>query len=216
MAAAGCHLHEDLTQLAVMWFLRALLNLPRFWQLVCTCRSLFSPSPSGRGRADRLSGLQLVDRPPREATQNSRCSTTGHRRCGLGPLGAFTRCGDWSIMCLCKLPFEADWYRAARVSRRRTSAIRTSTNLSSQQLDEPFLRWLQRATARWSRSCRGRGRRKSRRTWMLSCETASSFAIGVRGSIRDRRLQRPKPRWRRGGLLRISAHLAFMSAGHPN
>ena len=39
MAAAGCRLHADLTDLAVMWFLRALLNLDKFWELA--------------GRADR-------------------------------------------------------------------------------------------------------------------------------------------------------------------
>lgn len=39
MAQAGCHLHSDLTALAVMWFLRALLNLHKFLALA--------------GRADR-------------------------------------------------------------------------------------------------------------------------------------------------------------------
>jgi len=33
MAAAGCLLVADLTQLAVMWFLRVLLNLHKFWGL---------------------------------------------------------------------------------------------------------------------------------------------------------------------------------------
>jgi lipid-A-disaccharide synthase len=39
MAKAGCQLHADLTALAVMWFLRALWNLDKFWELA--------------GRADR-------------------------------------------------------------------------------------------------------------------------------------------------------------------
>ena len=39
MAAAGCQLHEDLTKLAVMWFVRVLCDLDKFWDLV--------------GRADR-------------------------------------------------------------------------------------------------------------------------------------------------------------------
>ena len=34
MAAAGCRLHTDLTALAVMWFLRVLINLHKFWGLV--------------------------------------------------------------------------------------------------------------------------------------------------------------------------------------
>ena len=33
MADAGCILLEDLTQLAVMWLLRVLLNLHHFWSL---------------------------------------------------------------------------------------------------------------------------------------------------------------------------------------
>ena len=33
MAAAGCELHEDLTKLAVMWLLHALLNIHKFWNL---------------------------------------------------------------------------------------------------------------------------------------------------------------------------------------
>ena len=35
MAAAGCRLHADLTQLAVMWLTRVLVNLHKF--LACWC-----------------------------------------------------------------------------------------------------------------------------------------------------------------------------------
>ena len=31
MAQAGCELHADLTKFAVMWFLRVLLNIHKFW-----------------------------------------------------------------------------------------------------------------------------------------------------------------------------------------
>jgi len=41
MAAAGCHLHEDLTQLAVMWFLRVFLNLHKFLALVSRAEKYF-------------------------------------------------------------------------------------------------------------------------------------------------------------------------------
>ena len=34
MRQAGCEVHADLTELAVMWFLRAILNLHRFWGLL--------------------------------------------------------------------------------------------------------------------------------------------------------------------------------------
>jgi lipid-A-disaccharide synthase len=33
MAAAGCHLHTDLTRFAVMWFWRVLINLHHFYML---------------------------------------------------------------------------------------------------------------------------------------------------------------------------------------
>ena len=42
MAAAGCLLHEDLTQLAVMWFFRVLLHLHRFWNLVVRADRYFN------------------------------------------------------------------------------------------------------------------------------------------------------------------------------
>ena len=61
MAAAGCELHADLTALAVMFLLRALLHLPKFLALAQPGRSLFSPSSARRRGAHRLSGIQLVD-----------------------------------------------------------------------------------------------------------------------------------------------------------
>ena len=41
MAAAGCDLHADLTQLAVMWFLRVLLNLHKFLNLASRADRFF-------------------------------------------------------------------------------------------------------------------------------------------------------------------------------
>src|SRR5204862_923610 len=41
MAAAGCALHEDLTKLAVMWLLRVLVNIHKFWNLVCRADRYF-------------------------------------------------------------------------------------------------------------------------------------------------------------------------------
>ncbi len=49
MAAAGCRLHEDLTKLAVMWLVRVLLNIHRFWGLVSKADRYFrhrAPTPS--------------------------------------------------------------------------------------------------------------------------------------------------------------------------
>ena len=41
MAAAGCRLHTDLTQLAVMWVAQALLHLPKFLRLLSQADQYF-------------------------------------------------------------------------------------------------------------------------------------------------------------------------------
>ena len=55
MAAAGCQLHADLTTLAVMWFLRAILNLHKFLALVSRADRYF--------RHVRPDAVVLVDYP---------------------------------------------------------------------------------------------------------------------------------------------------------
>ena len=65
MAAAGCRLHSDLTVLAVMWFARAHSEHAQVLESGLSGRPLLPPPSAGRSGADRLSGLQLVDRPPR-------------------------------------------------------------------------------------------------------------------------------------------------------
>ena len=110
MAAAGCQLHADLTELAVMWFLRVLLNLPRFWQLVCQADRYF--------RHQRPDAVILIDYPGFNWWIARRAKA--HRipvfYYGAPQMWAWA---GWRIgkMCrlvdhvLCKLPFEADWYR---------------------------------------------------------------------------------------------------------
>ncbi len=55
MEAAGCQLHADLTALAVMWFLRALVNLHKFWDLVSRADRFF--------RHHRPDAVVLIDYP---------------------------------------------------------------------------------------------------------------------------------------------------------
>ena len=55
MAAAGCRLHADLTRLAVMWFARAVANLPTFWDLASRADRYF--------RHHRPDAVVLVDYP---------------------------------------------------------------------------------------------------------------------------------------------------------
>jgi hypothetical protein len=55
MAAAGCQLLADLTELAVMWFLRVVLNLHRFWSFYRSARLYF--------RDQRPDAVVLIDYP---------------------------------------------------------------------------------------------------------------------------------------------------------
>ncbi len=128
MAAAGCHLHTDLTALAVMWFLRVLLNIHKFLALARPGRSLFSPSSPRRRRADRLSRLQLVDRPPGQGPRHSGVLLRPAADLGLGHRGASKKMRRFVDHVLCSLPFEARWFAQRRLQRhvRRPSVLRRS------------------------------------------------------------------------------------------
>ncbi|MBX7167178.1 MAG: lipid-A-disaccharide synthase [Pirellulales bacterium] len=55
MQAAGCELHEDLTKLAVMWFLRVFWNIRTFLQLLARAEQFFA--------TERPDAVVLVDYP---------------------------------------------------------------------------------------------------------------------------------------------------------
>jgi lipid-A-disaccharide synthase len=110
MAAAGCQLHADLTELAVMWFGRALANLHKFWDLA--------------GRADRYfrhhrpHAVILIDYPGFNWWIAWRAKIHGI------PVFYYTPPQIWawatwrakkmrrlSDHVLCSLPFEEAWFR---------------------------------------------------------------------------------------------------------
>jgi lipid-A-disaccharide synthase len=110
MAAAGCNLHADLTELAVMWFGRALANLHKFWNLA--------------GRADRYfrhhrpDAVVLIDYPGFNWWIAWRAKIHGI------PVFYYTPPQIWawatwrakkmrrlSDHVLCSLPFEEAWFR---------------------------------------------------------------------------------------------------------
>ena len=110
MAAAGCRLHADLTELAVMWFGRAVANLHKFWDLA--------------GRADRYfrhhqpDAVVLVDYPGFNWWIAWRAKIHGI------PVFYYTPPQIWawatwrakkmrrlSDHVLCSLPFEEPWFR---------------------------------------------------------------------------------------------------------
>ncbi len=110
MAAAGCELHADLTRLAVMWFLRVLLNLHHFIGLLWRADRYF-----GESRPD---AVILIDYPGfnwwiARAAKKHGIPVFYY---GVPQLWAWA---GWRIKkmrrlvdhVLCKLPFEEAWYR---------------------------------------------------------------------------------------------------------
>jgi len=110
MQAAGCELHEDLTQFAFMWFLQVLLNIRHFWRLYQQARGYFAEH--------RPAAVVLIDYPGfnwwiARAAKQQQIPVFYY---GAPQIWAWAR---WRIKkmrrlvdhVLCKLPFEADWYR---------------------------------------------------------------------------------------------------------
>ena len=110
MAAAGCQLHEDLTKLAVMWFVRVLLNLHRFWGLASRADRYF--------RHERPDAVVLIDYPGFNWWIARRAKAHGIPVFYYGTPQIWAWAG-WRIKkmrrfvdhVLCKLPFEEAWYR---------------------------------------------------------------------------------------------------------
>jgi len=110
MNAVGCHLHADLTDLAVMWFGRALANLHKFWDLA--------------GRADRYfrhhrpDAVVLIDYPGFNWWIAWRAKIHGIPVFYYTPPQIWAW-GTWRAKkmrrltdhVLCSLPFEEAWFR---------------------------------------------------------------------------------------------------------
>lgn len=137
MAAAGCQLHADLTQLAVMWFARALLNLHKFWDLASRADRYM--------RHHRPDAVVLVDYPGFNWWIARRAKVHGI------PVFYYTPPQIWAWApwrvkkmrrlvdhVLCSLPFEESWFRqrgchATFVGHPFFDEVRRQT------LDETFL-----------------------------------------------------------------------------
>ena len=110
MAAAGCQLLADLTQLAVMWFLRAVLNIHKFWALYQQAQQAF--------RESRPDAVVLIDYPGFNWWIARAAKRHGIPVFYYGVPQMWAWAG-WRVRkmrrlvdhVLCKLPFEETWYR---------------------------------------------------------------------------------------------------------
>jgi lipid-A-disaccharide synthase len=110
MAAAGCELHTDLTALAVMWFLRVLLNFHKFLALVSQADRYF--------RHQRPDAVVLIDYPGFNWWIARRAKAHGIPVLYYCPPQIWAW-ASWRIKkmrryvdhILCALPFEETWFR---------------------------------------------------------------------------------------------------------
>ncbi len=111
MADAGCQLHADLTSLAVMWFLRAILNLHKFIALLWRADRYF--------RDHRPVALVLVDYPGFNWWMARRAKARGIPVFYYAPPQIWAW-ASWRVKkmrrfvdhVLCSLPFEQSWLRS--------------------------------------------------------------------------------------------------------
>ncbi len=110
MAEAGCHLHTDLTALAVMWLFRVLVNLHKFWGLVSRADRFF--------RHHRPDAVVLIDYPGFNWWIARRAKVHGVPVFYYTPPQIWAW-AQWRIKkmrrfvdhILAALPFEAEWFQ---------------------------------------------------------------------------------------------------------
>lgn len=138
MAEAGCRLHADLTQLAVMWIARVLVNLHKFIGLLVQADRYF--------RDERPDAVILIDYPGFNWWIARRAKARGIPvfYYGAPQLWAWAshrvkKMRTYVDHVLCKLPFEEAWFRkrgcnATYVGHPYFDELRT------RQLDQAFIR----------------------------------------------------------------------------
>lgn len=138
MESAGCQLHTDLTQYAVMWFFRVLIQLHRFYGLYRRADRFLA--------TERPDAVVLIDYPGFNWWIARAAKRHGIPVFYYGVPQMWAWAG-WRIKkmrrlvdhVLCKLPFEADWYQA-RGCRATYVGHPYFDETTRHQLDEEFLR----------------------------------------------------------------------------
>jgi lipid-A-disaccharide synthase len=141
MAAAGCKLHEDLTKLAVMWFLNVFLNIHKFWNLASKADRYF--------RHHRPDAVVLIDYPGFNWWIARRAKAHGIPVFYYGVPQLWAWAG-WRIRkmrrfvdhVLCKLPFEEKWY-GERGCNATFVGHPYFDQLRAEKLDTKFIQQLQ-------------------------------------------------------------------------
>lgn len=137
MRVAGCELHEDLTALAVMWFLRVLLNFHKFLNLLSKADRYF--------RQHKPDAVVLIDYPGFNWWIARRAKAHNIPVFYYAPPQIWSW-GSWRVKkmrrfvdhVLCALPFETKWFQehgcnATFVGHPYFDEVRR------QQLDQKFL-----------------------------------------------------------------------------
>jgi lipid-A-disaccharide synthase len=137
MAAAGCRLHADLTQLAVMWITRVILNLHKFLGLLWSADRSF--------RDDRPDAVVLIDYPGFNWWIARRAKARGIPVFYYGTPQVWAwashrvrKMQRYVDHVLCKLPFEEEWFRT-RGCHATYVGHPYFDELRAQQLDAEFV-----------------------------------------------------------------------------
>ena len=142
MQEAGCDLDEDMTQLAVMWFLSVFTQIGRFWKLYQQAKRTF--------RERRPDAVVLIDYPGFNWWIASAAKKQGIPvyYYGVPQMWAWA---SWRIHkmrrlidhALCKLPFESQWYQQRGCDAKYVGHPYYD-ELTERALDESFVADLQR------------------------------------------------------------------------
>ena len=156
MAAAGCQLHADLTPWPSCGWRGCWSMCIAFGNWSAWPTAIFAIIGPTR-RADRLSGLQLVDRAAGEGPRDSRLLLHAAANLGLGHWRA-KKMRQLTDHVLCSLPFEEAWLRAG--CNATFVGHPFFDEVRRQPLDAAFLDDNNARPAAWWPSCRDRARRK--------------------------------------------------------
>lgn len=137
MAAAGCRVDTDLTDIAVMWIVQAILNINKFWAAFRQAREIFRTSPPD--------ALILIDFPGFNWWMARLAKKYGIPVFYYAPpqvwawaQGRVKKMRKFVDHVLCSMSFEAQWYRE-RGCRTMLVGHPYFDEVATHALDEPFI-----------------------------------------------------------------------------